>query len=52
MNAGAGMYLAGKAGTIRDGIALAAELIDAGMAKDKLREFIAASKEGGAPHDP
>lgn len=40
LNAGAGLYVAGKAATIKEGVALAAELIDSGAAKQKLEEFI------------
>lgn len=42
-NAGAAFYIAGKAATIKEGVMLAAELIDAGAAKEKLRQFIEAS---------
>lgn len=49
MNAGAGLYIANKAKSIKDGIILAAEIIDSGKAKDKLKEFISASK--GDKHD-
>lgn len=40
LNAGAGLYVAGKVATIKEGVALAAELIDSGAAKQKLEEFI------------
>ena len=40
MNAGAGLYLAGKAKTLAEGIDLAAELIDSGKAFEKLNRFI------------
>lgn len=40
LNAGAGLYVAGKTATIKEGVALAAELIDSGAAKQKLEEFI------------
>lgn len=40
MNAGAAIYLAGKADTIADGIALAAEMIDSGKAKEQLELFV------------
>lgn len=43
LNAGAAFYIAGKAETIKEGVMLAAELIDAGAAKEKLRQFIEAS---------
>ncbi len=45
MNAGAGLYIGGKAESLADGIRLAAELIDSGRAMVKLEEFIAASNE-------
>ncbi|WP_283610692.1 anthranilate phosphoribosyltransferase [Faecalispora anaeroviscerum] len=40
LNAGAGLYIAGKAASLSDGVGLAAELIDSGRAMAKLREFI------------
>ncbi len=40
MNAGAGLYIAGKAESMQDGIRLAEELIDSGVAKKKLDEFV------------
>ena len=43
MNAGAAIYLGGKADSLVDGIKLAAELVDTGAAYDKLEQFIAAS---------
>lgn len=43
MNAGAGLYLGGKAKTMKDGIALAAELIDSGRAMETLEKFIEVS---------
>ena len=45
MNAGAGLYIGGKADTLADGIAMAAELIDSGKAMKKLEEFITGSVE-------
>ncbi|HOP10055.1 MAG TPA: anthranilate phosphoribosyltransferase [Oscillospiraceae bacterium] len=39
MNAGAGLYIAGKAASIAEGIKLAEELIDSGKAFKKLGEF-------------
>lgn len=45
MNAGASLYIGGKAATLADGIKLAAELIDSGAALAKLEEFIAASNQ-------
>jgi anthranilate phosphoribosyltransferase len=40
MNAGAGLYIAGKASTMEEGVKLAAELIDSGKAYEKLQQFI------------
>ncbi|MBR0381877.1 MAG: anthranilate phosphoribosyltransferase [Eubacterium sp.] len=40
LNAGAGLYIGGKADTLEEGISLAASLIDSGKAMDKLEEFI------------
>ncbi len=48
LNAGFGLYLAGKANSPAEGISLAAEIIDSGKALEKLNEFIAASNEGAA----
>lgn len=44
LNAGAGLYVAGKAASLRDGVKLAGELIDSGKAKEKLAEFIRESQ--------
>ncbi len=43
LNAGAGLYIGGKAASLRDGVALAAELIDTHLVADKLEEFKKAS---------
>lgn len=43
LNAGAGLYLCGKAESIKDGVNLARELIESGKAKAKLQEFIESS---------
>ncbi len=43
MNAGCGLYIAGKAETVAKGIALADELIESGIAMEKLEEFVAAT---------
>ncbi len=40
LNAGAGIYIGGKADTLEEGIKMAADLIDSGKAKVKLDEFI------------
>ena len=44
LNAGAALYLGGKANSIKEGVLLAAEIIDSGAALQKLEAFIAASK--------
>lgn len=43
MNAGASLYLGDKAKTFKDGINLAAEIIDSGKAMDTLQKFIEVS---------
>ena len=43
MNSGAALYIAGKAGSMQDGINLAAELIDSGKAAQTLVKFIEVS---------
>lgn len=40
LNAGAGLYVAGKADSIETGVRLAEELIDSGKAEKKLEEFV------------
>ncbi|MBO6047412.1 MAG: anthranilate phosphoribosyltransferase [Erysipelotrichaceae bacterium] len=45
MNAGAGLFVGGKAATIGEGIKMAAELIDSGAAYAKLEDFIRLSNE-------
>jgi len=40
MNAGAALYIGGKADSMKDGIKLAAEIIDSGKAKATLEKFI------------
>ena len=45
MNAGAALYVTGKALSLADGIGLAAEMIDSGKAKQKLEEFVRCSNE-------
>lgn len=49
LNAGAGLYIAGKSDSIAGGVRLAAELIDSGKAKAKLAEFIEASNRQEVP---
>ena len=43
MNAGAALYIGGKAETMADGIQLAAELIDSGKAAQTLEKLISVS---------
>ncbi|MBP3214847.1 MAG: anthranilate phosphoribosyltransferase, partial [Clostridium sp.] len=43
MNAGAALYIGGKADSMEDGIRLAAELIDSGKAYEKLEQFVEVS---------
>ena len=45
LNAGAALYIAGKAETMEVGVRMAEELIDNGAALKKLDEFIACSNE-------
>ena len=53
MNAGAALYIGKKADSMKDGIALAAKIIDSGKALDTLRKFIEASnRSGGALETP
>ena len=44
LNAGAALYVGGKAETFKDGVKLAAELIDSGEAIKTLEKFIEVSK--------
>ena len=46
LNAGASLYIAGKADSMQDGIKLAAELIDSGKALKTLESFIEKSNSG------
>ena len=46
MNAGAGLYVAGKAESLEKGVRMAEKLIDAGAAKARLDEFVKMSNEG------
>ncbi len=43
LNAGASLYICGKAESMRDGIGLAAELIDSGRAAETLEKFVEVS---------
>ena len=45
MNAGAALYIGSKADSMKDGIALAAELIDSGKAIKTLDKFIELSNK-------
>ncbi len=45
LNSACGLYIAGKAETIADGVKLAAELIDSGKAMEKLEQFKAATNK-------
>ena len=46
LNAGAALYIGGKAESIADGVALAADLIDSGKAMETLNRVIEVSNEG------
>ncbi len=45
LNAGAGLYIAGKADSFEDGVKLAGELLDSGKVKETLEKFIKISNE-------
>ena len=45
MNAGAALYISGKADTLADGVKLAAELVDSGKAMQTLEAYVAASNK-------
>lgn len=45
MNAGAALYVAGKADTLKEGVRLAKDTVDSGKALQKLEEFIQCSNE-------
>jgi anthranilate phosphoribosyltransferase len=45
MNAGAAIYMAGKADSIAAGIEMAKEIIDSGKAKEQLEKFIELSNQ-------
>lgn len=47
LNAGAALYIGGKAETMKDGVALAAELIDSGKALKTLERLIEVSNRPG-----
>ncbi|MFI3166694.1 MAG: anthranilate phosphoribosyltransferase [Bacillota bacterium] len=46
LNAGAGLYIAGKAKTFEEGVKLAGEIIESKKALDKLLQFISQSNKG------
>ena len=45
LNAGAALYIAGKAVSLEEGVKLAEQLIDSGAARKKLQEFIELSNK-------
>ncbi len=45
LNAGAGFYVAGRCETLEEGVRMAEQLIDSGMAKKQLESFIRCSNE-------
>lgn len=45
LNAGAALYIAGKAASLEEGVKLAEQLIDSGAARKKLQEFIELSNK-------
>ena len=45
LNAGAGLYIAGKADSFENGVKLAGELLDSGKVKETLEKFIKVSNE-------
>ena len=49
LNAGAALYIAGKAASIEEGVKLAESLIDSGAALKKLEEFVEEKKKKKAP---
>lgn len=46
LNAGAGLYVTGKAQTLADGVKMAADLIDSGKALETMEAYIKVSNEG------
>jgi anthranilate phosphoribosyltransferase len=46
LNAGAGLFLTGRAASVREGIALAGEAIDTGRAKAALESLVRVTTEG------
>ena len=47
-NAGAALYVAGEAATVRQGVEMAADVIRSGAARQKLEDLISVSKEAGS----
>lgn len=45
LNAGAGLYVAGKAASVKEGVRMAEQLIDNGSAKERLRQFVELSNK-------
>jgi anthranilate phosphoribosyltransferase len=45
LNAGAAIYVGGKAGSIADGVIKAAQAIDSGAAKDVLERYVKRTRE-------
>jgi anthranilate phosphoribosyltransferase len=41
INAGAALYVAGVCNSLKNGIAMAQDLLSTGQAKEKLKEFVA-----------
>jgi anthranilate phosphoribosyltransferase len=52
LNAAAGVYVAGRAGSIREGVGLAAQAIDSGAAHDRLERFVATTQRLAAQMAP
>jgi anthranilate phosphoribosyltransferase len=48
LNAGAACYVAGLAGSVREGVSVAAKTIDSGAARDRLDRFVTTSQRLGA----
>ena len=48
MNAGASLYIGGKAETLREGIVRAGEILDSGRAEKTLDALIAVSNRGAS----
>jgi anthranilate phosphoribosyltransferase len=47
-NAGAALYVAGEAATVRQGVGMAADAVGSGAARQKLEDLISVSKEAGS----